>query len=147
MKLILLENVKNLGSTGDEVEAKDGYARNYLIPRKLAMKATPGALRVLEQKRQAKAREEEKIKGECETIAEKIKNTSCTISMETGEEEKLFGAVTSEMIAESLLAEGVNVDKKDILLEEPLKKLGVYNVDIRLHPEVKTQVRVWVVKK
>ena len=91
MKLILLEDVKNLGSTGDEIEVKDGYARNCLIPGKLAMKATPGALCVLEQKKQAKAREEEKIKEKCETLAEKIKNTSCTISMETGEEEKLFG--------------------------------------------------------
>ena len=147
MKLILLEDMKKLGSAGDEVNVKDGYARNYLIPRKLAVEATSGALRILEQKKKANERKEAERKTECEELAEKIKNTSCTISVEAGEEDRLFGAVTSEMISESLASEGVEIDRKKILLEEPLKKLGVYDVDIKLHPEVKTQVRVWIVKK
>ncbi len=147
MKLILIENVRNLGEAGTEVNVKDGYARNYLIPKKLAIEATAGALKVLEQKKKAKQRQEDMMIAQYENVAEKIKDISCTISMEAGEEEKLFGAVTSEMIAESLSAEGVEIDKKNILLEEPIKKLGVYNVDIKLHPEVKTQLRVWVVKK
>ena len=147
MKIILLKDVNKLGEIGDELVVKDGYARNFLFPRKLAIESTKGAMRVLEQKKQEKERRERKIIEESNDLAEKIQATSCTISMESGEEDKLFGSVTSDMITESLKAEGIEIDKKMILLEEPIKALGVYNVDIRLHPEVKTQVRVWVVKK
>ncbi len=147
MRIILMKDMKGLGVVGDELQVKDGYARNYLIPQSVALEATPGAVRTLEQKKLKRVREELKLKEECGVIAEKIKNTSCTISMETGEEEKLFGAVTSDMIAESLLAEGIEVDKKKVELEEPIKALGVYNIDIKLHPEVKAQLRLWVVKK
>lgn len=147
MKVILLKDVENLGSLGDEITVKDGFARNYLIPRNLVMEATDGALRVLEQKKAQRARRDRKIKEECEALAEKIGALSITISMEAGEEDKLFGSVTSEMIAENLLAEGVDVDKKKIDLEEPIKALGVFNVDIRLHSEVTAQARIWVVKK
>ncbi len=147
MNVVLIQDVKGLGTLGDEVKVKDGYARNYLIPRKMAMKSTPSALRVLEQKKKEKVRIEEQIKAECEQIAEKIKGLSCTIMMEAGEEEKLFGTVTTDMIAESLKAEGLEIDKRKIDLEEPIKALGVYNVDIKLHAEVKAQARVWVVKK
>jgi large subunit ribosomal protein L9 len=147
MKVILLKDIEKLGSLGDEVEVKDGYARNYLIPRKAVMASTKGALRVLEQKMREKERREKQIKEECEQLTEKIQAVSCTIAMEVGEDDKLFGAVTSEMIVESLSSESIEIDKKKIILEEPLKVLGVYNVEIRLHPEVKTQVRVWVVKK
>ena len=101
----------------------------------------------MERKRREKAQKESQIKEECQQLAEKIAATSCTISVDAGEEDKLFGSVTSEMIAESLLNEGVEVDKKKIVLEEPIKALGVYNVEIRLHPEVKARVRIWVVKK
>jgi len=147
MKVILLKDTEKLGSLGDEIEVKDGYARNYLIPRKVVMKSTKGALRILEQKMREKERREKQIKEECEQLVEKIQAVSCTIAMEVGEDDKLFGAVTSEMIVESLSSESIEIDKKKIILEEPLKVLGVYNVEIRLHPEVKTQVRVWVVKK
>jgi large subunit ribosomal protein L9 len=147
VKVILLKDVDKLGDIGDEIDVKDGYARNYLIPKKFAVESTGGALRILEQKKREKARREEQIKEECQQIAEKIKNASCTISMEAGEEDKLFGSVTSEMIAESLRAEGIEIDKKSVILEEPLKALGVYNVDIRLHPEITAQLRMWVVKK
>ncbi|MFQ5952316.1 MAG: 50S ribosomal protein L9 [Candidatus Omnitrophota bacterium] len=147
MKLVLMKDVENLGITGDEVEVKDGYARNYLIPRGLAVEATPGALRLLEQKKQKRQRLEQKIKEEYEGLAEKLKEVSCTISMETGEDDKHFGSVTSEMVAQSLQQEGIEVDKKKIIMDEPIKSLGVYNIDVRLHPEVKTQVRIWVVKK
>ena len=147
MKVILLKEVGGLGDIGDEVEVKDGYARNYLIPRKLVIASTKGALKILEQKRHQRERKEKQLKEEAEQIAEKLANVSCTISMEAGEEEKLFGSVTSEMIAESLHGEGFEIDKKNIQLEEPIKSLGVYNVDVWLHPEVKVQVRIWVVKK
>ena len=147
MNVVLIQDVKGLGMLGDEVKVKDGYARNYLIPQKIAMQATPSALRVLTQKKKEKVRIEGKIKAECEQIAEKINALSCTITMEAGEEEKLFGAVTSDMIAESLKAEGIEIDKRKIDLQEPIKALGVYKVDIKLHEEVKAQAKVWVVKK
>ncbi|MGB2599829.1 MAG: 50S ribosomal protein L9 [Candidatus Omnitrophota bacterium] len=147
MKIVLVKDVEGLGIVGDEVEVTDGYARNYLIPGGSAMEATPGALRLLEQKKQKRQRLEQKIKEEFEELAGKMKDASCTISVEAGEEDKIFGSVTSDMIAQSLSQEGIEIDKKKITLVEPIKSLGVYNVDIKLHPEVKAQVRVWVVKK
>ncbi len=147
MKVILIKDVPILGAIGDEVQVKDGYARNFLLPKKIAIKSSAGALKVIEQKKKQKEREEKKFKEGCSLLAEKIKNVSCTISMEAGEGEKLFGSVTSEMIADALKAEGVEVDKKKVSLDEPIKALGVYNIEIKLHPEVKAQARIWVVKK
>ena len=148
MKVILIKDVADLGVLGDKKEVKDGFARNFLIPNKFAIEATDGALRILEKKKQEKQRKEEQLKKEYEQIAGKLKDISCTISMDAGEEDKLFGSVTSEMIAEHLRAEsGAEIDKKQVVLEDPIKALGVYNVEIRLHPEVRTEVRVWVVKK
>ena len=147
MKVILIKDADKLGEIGDELEVKDGYARNYLLPNKIAIEATSGAVKVLEQKKREKAKREEELKKEYQLLAEKIADTSCTISMDAGEEDKLFGSVTSEMIAEAFAAEGVEIDKKKIVLEEPIKALGVYNIDIRLHPEVKAQARVWIIKK
>ena len=147
MKVILIKDVEKLGQIGDEIEIKDGYARNYLIPRKVAIESTKGAVKILEQKRKERARRELLLKEEMQVVAEKIAGISCTISMEAGEEEKLFGAVTTEMIAEALAAEGAEIDKKKIDLAEPIKALGVYTIDVKLHPEVKAQARVWVVKK
>ena len=147
MKVILLKDIDRLGTIGDEVIVKDGYARNYLIPNKFVVESTPGALHIIEQKKKEKARAEQKRVEECQELSEKIKAASCTISVDAGEEDKLFGSVTTEMIAEALSSEGIDIDKKKIVLEEPIKTLGVFNVDIKLHPEVKTQARVWVVKK
>ena len=147
MKVILIKNMERIGNIGDEINVKDGYARNYLIPRMIAIESTAGAVRVLERKKQQHQRKEKKIKEQCEELAKKISATSCTISMESGEEDKLFGTVTAEMIAENLRVEGIEIDKKKIVLEEPIKTLGVYNIEIKLHPEVKTQTRIWVVKK
>jgi len=147
MKIILVKDVDNLGQIGDELEVKDGYARNFLIPQKLALESTDGAVRVLEKKRQERERKEKLVIEEYKVLAEKISGVSCTIAMEAGEEDKLFGAVTSDMISEALNGEGVEIDKKQIVLEEPIKELGVHNVEIKLHPEVRTQARIWVVKK
>ncbi|MDD5633697.1 MAG: 50S ribosomal protein L9 [Candidatus Omnitrophica bacterium] len=147
MKVILLKDISGLGKLGSEVEVKDGYAKNYLIPNNFVVEATKGALRTVEQKKLAASRKEEKLKEEYKKLADKISSISCTISVEAGEEDKLFGAVTSEMIADSLKLEGAEIDKKKVVLDEPIKKLGVYNVEIRLHPDVKTQVKIWVVKK
>lgn len=147
MKVILIKNVPTLGATGEEVEVKDGYARNYLLPRNLAIQATKGAVRVIEQKKQQKEREEKKLKQEASVMADKIKSLSCTIAVGVGEDDKLYGSVTTEMIADALKGEGVEIDKKKIVLDEPIKALGVYTVEIKLHSEVKAQARIWVVKK
>lgn len=147
MKVILIKDVNNLGKIGDELTVKDGYARNHLLPKKEAIEASPGALKVLAQKKNQAIRRSNKLKEECVLIAGKIAEISCTISMEAGEEDKLFGAVTAEMISETLMTEGIEIDKRKIVLEEPIKAIGVYTVEIRLHPEVKAEARVWVVKK
>jgi len=147
VKVILIKDVPNLGELGEELTVKDGYARNYLIPQKVAIESTKGAVQILEQKRQEKARRDQKIKEECEELVKKIEGASFTISMEVGEEEKIFGSVTAEMIAEIMKTEGIEIDKRKIVIEEPIKALGVYNIEIKLHPEVKTEARVWVVKK
>lgn len=147
MKVILIKDVNKLGKIGDEVTVKDGYARNFLLPRKEAIEATAGAVKVLEQKKGQAVRKEKKHKEECVAIAEKIASANCTISMEAGDEDKLFGAVTAEMISETLAVDGINVDKRKIVLEEPIKAIGLYNVEVRLHPEVKAEVKVWVIKK
>jgi large subunit ribosomal protein L9 len=147
VNVILLQDIENLGFLGDKIKVKDGFARNYLFPRNMAMEATAGAVRVLEQKKQQKERLEVKLKGEAGKLADKIKNVSLTIAAESGEEDKLFGSITTEMIKDALKSEGFDVDKKKIELAEPIKKLGVYNVDVRLHSDVKAQIRVWVIKK
>ncbi|MBF0253025.1 MAG: 50S ribosomal protein L9 [Candidatus Omnitrophica bacterium] len=147
MNVILIQDVEKLGKMGDEIKAKDGFARNYLIPQKLAIEATLGAVKIVEKKKKERVLQEQKVKNECQALADKIAQLSCTITVEAGEGDKLFGAVTTEHIAEVLLQEGVEIDKRKILLDEPIKSLGVYNVNIKLHPEVTSQARIWVVKK
>ena len=147
MKIILIKDMEKLGGIGDEVEVKDGYARNCLIPKKFAVEATKGSLHILEQKKREKERREKQLKEECEQLAEKIQAASCTISVDVGENDKLFGAVTSEMIAESLTGEDISIDKKKIILEEPIKTLGVYQIPIKFHQDVEVKIKLWVIKE
>ncbi|OGW85854.1 MAG: 50S ribosomal protein L9 [Omnitrophica bacterium RIFCSPLOWO2_01_FULL_45_10] len=147
MKIILLENIDRLGKTGDIVMVKEGYGRNYLIPKNKAKPATPGNMKILESLREKEAEEINKKLGEAKALADKISGLSLTINVESGEEEKLFGSVSNATIQDALAQEGINIDKKDIILDEPIKKLGVYQVVVNVHPEVKADLRVWVVKK
>jgi len=147
MKVILVKDIEKVGSIGDELEIKDGYARNYLIPKKFAIESNKGAIQILEKKKLEASRREQKIKDECRALAERIKAGSFTIPVDAGEKDKLFGSVTAEMISDFLKVEGIDVDKRKIVLEEPIKALGVYNIEIRLHPEVKAEARIWIVKK
>jgi len=147
MDIILLQNVDKLGKEGDIVHVKDGYARNFILPRKLGIASTPEALKVLERKRKKKEEELEKVKTEAEAVSKKIASVSCTIPVEAGVEDKIFGAVTSDMVKNALKQEGIETDKRDITIKEPIKKLGVYKVDIKLHPEVTAELKIWVVKK
>ena len=146
MKVILLENIDKLGRIGDVITVKEGYARNFLLPGKKAKEATPGNMKILDELKKKQAEEDAKKLKDAQALASKIGAMSLTINAQAGEEDKLFGSVSSEMISASLSTEGIFVDKKDISIEEPIKKLGVYQVVIKIHPEVKASLKVWVVK-
>jgi large subunit ribosomal protein L9 len=147
MKVILIEDVKTLGQAGSQVDVADGYARNYLIPRRLALGATPANARVFENEKKALAKKREKERQEAEALALTLGALSLTISRLAGEDDKLFGSVTNGDVAEALAKEGHKLDKRDIILPEPLKALGIHEVPIQLGHEVKAVVKVWVVKQ
>ncbi|RME28888.1 MAG: 50S ribosomal protein L9 [Deltaproteobacteria bacterium] len=147
MRIILQQDVDNLGTAGDVVDVKDGYARNYLIPKKIAVEADTRNLRRLEHQKRLVAANRVRLKKQAEELAGKLAKASCTIPVLVGEQDKLFGSVTTKDIEEALRKEGLDIPRRNIVLEEPIKKLGVYNVDVRLHPEVTAQVKVWVVAK
>lgn len=147
MKVILLETVDRLGKMGEVVAVKEGYARNYLIPKNKARPATPANMKILESLKAKQADEEKKKLEEAKALGEKISGLSLTIGAQSGEEEKLFGSVSNDAISAALAEEGIIIDKRDILLDEPIKKLGVYQATVKIHPEVKVSLRVWIVKK
>jgi len=142
-----MENVDRLGKIGDLVNVKEGFARNYLIPSNKAKTATPGNMKILESLKKKKTEADAKLLAEAKALAEKISSLSLTITAPSGEEEKLFGSISNDMIAASLAEESVNIDKKDIIIEEPIRKLGVYQVTVKIGPEIKASLRVWIVKK
>jgi large subunit ribosomal protein L9 len=146
VELILLEDVKDLGRIGDKVKVADGFARNYLMPRKLAAKVNPGILRFLEARKLALQKEHEERIAVARAMAGKIASTSVTITAEAGEEDKLYGSVTTTQIAEALAGQGVEIDRHAVVLPEPIRQLGVYEVEIALHSEVRAKVKVWVVR-
>lgn len=147
MEVILRKEHDKLGAVGEKVVVKDGYARNYLIPRGLAYEATEGALQALgEEKKQSVRRTSKELKSS-EKLAQELERVSITIQMKVGEDEKLFGSVTSQMIADSLKEKGFEIDKRIIDLEEPLKALGIYTVNVKLHQNVTGKVKVWVVRE
>ncbi len=147
MKVILRKNHEKLGNIGDVVDVKDGYARNHLLPRNIAFPATKGSVAALEEeKKQAERRVTKDLKGS-EKIAADLEKVSITLQMKVGEDEKLFGSVTSQMIADALKDQGFNIDKRIIDLEEPIKALGIYDVNVKLHQNVNAKVKVWVVRE
>ncbi len=147
MKVILRQNYENLGLIGDIIEVKDGYARNFLIPRQIAYRATPGSLRAIETERRRYDAQQAKIEAEARGQAEKLESVSITIPMKVGEGDRLFGSVTAIMIAEELARQGHNVDRRQIQLEEPIRQLGMFDVSIRLHQNVTATMKVFVVDK
>lgn len=146
MKIILRQDVEKIGKLGETINVKDGYARNYLIPHGLALEATDKGLKIIEKEKQDLIKKMEREKKEIESLAQKIKNTSCTISVEVGLDDKLFGVVTNQDIAKAYEQEGVVIDKRLIDLKDPIKELGVFYVPIKLHPEVTVEAKVWIVK-
>ena len=147
MKVILVEDIDELGKSGDVVKVKDGYARNFLIPKKLVFQVTPQNLKIVQQRKEKRITKEKNEKLKALEIAKKLEAVSCTIPMPVGEGDKLFGTVTSSHICEVLASEGFSFDKKKIEIATPIKKLGVYTIFVKLHPEVAQKVKVWVVKE
>ena len=147
MKIILREDVESLGAAGETVNVKDGFARNYLIPKKLAYPATRSYSRMYEEEKKLKDSRDARVTAQAEETAAKLGNLSLEASVKVGEEDKVFGAVTAADIAELLKDKGYEIDKRDILLEEPLKALGIYNIPVKVAPEIKAEVKVWVIKE
>ena len=147
MKVILKKDIDKLGSFGDKVEVSGGYARNYLFPKELAWPASANYEKKVGELRKRLRDKDEKEKSEALELAKKIEETSLTIEVDSGEDDKLFGSVTSMDITKKLNDSGFDIDKKIIELDQPIKKLGVYKVPVKLHPEVEASCKIWVVKK
>jgi large subunit ribosomal protein L9 len=147
MKVILTEDVTTLGSAGETITVKNGYARNYLIPNGKALRTTTQNVKNFEHQKRLVQAKLNKLKKEAESLVDKIESVSCTVAKAAGEEDKLFGSVTSTDIQKSLQNEGIEIDKRKIILSEPLKSLGIFTVPIKIHPDVTANLKVWVVKE
>jgi large subunit ribosomal protein L9 len=147
MEVILIKDVEKVGRAGSVIKVKDGFARNLLFPKGLAVEVTPGNLKELEGKKKKIAQEQEEKKQEALAIKERISALSLTIPALAQDEKDLYGSITSHEIADLLKEEGVQIDKSLIQLDEPIKALGVYEVPVKLHAEVIVKLKVWVVKK
>jgi len=147
MKVILQVNVPNLGILGEIVDVRDGYGRNYLIPRGLAVRADERNVRRLDHQKRMTAHKKQKLEARAHELAERITDTPISIRRPAGEEDKLFGAVTNRDIAEALLAEGIEVDRRDILLDEPIRHIGLRHVGIKLHSGVEAKLKVYVLRE
>lgn len=145
MKVILIDEIRGLGTRGDVVNVKDGYARNFLIPKKLAREATAGNLKSVEQERKKWALLAQQEKDVAAKAAERVKGIKVTIQKRTGEAGQLFGSVTANEIADALVSKGIEVDKRRIELAHPIKSLGMHDVEVRLHRDVSAQIQVEVV--
>jgi len=146
MKVLLRQNIDKLGKRGEIVNVSDGYARNYLFPKNLAFEPTPQNLRQLDIEKRRFLQQEAELRKSLEAVAEQLKSASITIVARADQDGHLYGSVTESMITEALEEQKVKVDTRCIQLERPIKELGVFNVEVRLHPEITSQVKVWVVE-
>jgi large subunit ribosomal protein L9 len=147
MLVILKENVENLGRIGEVVKVTDGYARNFLIPRKMVVPANENNIAAIEHQKKMLEKKRKAEKLSAEELAKKISGFTCNISRKVGEKDKLFGSVSTNDIADALKSGGIEVEKRSIHIKEPIKSLGVHTVEVKLLPEVTTQLKVWVVKE
>jgi|SRR5947209_4242198 len=145
MKVILTDEIRGLGTRGDIVTVKDGYARNFLLPKKLAREASTGNLKSMEQEKKKWALLADQERDQAQKAADSVKGMKVTIQKRVGETGQLFGSVTSNEIADALVAKGVQVEKRRIELEHPIKSLGVHDVEVRLHRDVTAHIQVEVV--
>jgi len=147
MKVILRRDHETLGKIGDLVDVKDGYARNFLLPRGIAYAALKGNIKSLEEeKKSAEKRNLQDLKT-AESLAAELETVSVTIPVQVGEEDKIFGTVTTQMIADALKEKDYDIDKRKIEIEEPIKSLGIYGVNLKLHQNVSAKIKVWVVRE
>ncbi len=147
MEVILSKDVDRLGRSGQVLKVKDGYARNFLFPNGLALPATPANLKKVEADRQKRTQEEDRVRKEAESLKAKLESLSITMPVLVQEDEKMYSSVTANEILQALKDEGITLEKSAIILDEPLKALGIYQVAVKLHHEVSASVKVWIVKK
>ena len=147
MDVILREDIDKLGARGQVVNVAAGYARNFLLPKKMAVAATESNKKIVEQERQSHLRKEAKQKGEAEDLSKMLTGVSVTISQKAGENDQLFGSVTSKDVADALAGRNFTIDRRKIQLDEPIKQLGEYKVPVRLYKYVMAEVTVLVVKE
>ncbi|MBI4428160.1 MAG: 50S ribosomal protein L9 [Ignavibacteriales bacterium] len=147
MKVILRQDFEKLGQMGQVVDVKNGYARNYLFPRNIAYPATPSSLKMLEEEKKQHAKKLDKERKSSETLAAQLEKVSLTVKMKVGEDDKLFGSVTSQMISDSLKEKGFTLDKRQIELDDSIKALGVYDVNVKLAGGLAGKLKVWVVRE
>lgn len=147
MKVILRKNFDQLGKVGDVVDVKDGYAHNFLFPRQIAYVAIPGNVKALEEEKKQMTRKHEKELKVAETLAAELEKVSISIAVKVGEEDKLFGSVTTQMIADALKEKGFEIDKRKIEIEEPIKALGIYSVNVKLYHSVTAVIKTWIVRE
>jgi len=147
MEVILNKDIDRVGKAGSIIKVKDGFARNFLIPNGLALPVTPSNIRKLEQEKERKNTHLEKIKREAEQLKAQLERSSLTIPVLTHEDDKLYAGINALDLTNALKDEGFSIDRDLIILDEPLKSLGIYEVSVKLHPEVIAKIKVWVVKK
>lgn len=147
MEVILREDIDKLGNRGEIVKVAPGFARNFLLPKRLAVPATDANRKIVEQERQAHLRKEAKVKTEAEDLSKLLTGVSVTIAQKAGEQDQLFGSVTSKDVADALAAKNFTIDRRKIQLDEPIKQLGEFKVPVKLHKDVTAEVTVSVVKE
>jgi len=146
MDVILLKDLEQLGKEGTVVHVKPGFARNYLLPRGLALPATPDHVRAVEERKRQAQRRLARVHQQAQELQQKLESRSLTMKLNLGEREVAFGSITVHDIVQALVQEGITVEKHAIALEEPIKALGIYEIPVRLHPEVTATLKLWVVK-
>ena len=147
MDIILTQDLEHLGRSGEVVKVKDGYARNYLLPRQLAMAATASNIKRMEKDRARREALYQEQKQQAQARAAELSKVSLTMAVEVNDQEKLYGAVTDAEILKALETEGQKVDKKSLVVAKAIEELGIFEVGVKLHPEVTAKVRLWVTKK
>ncbi len=147
MKVILTKDTDKFGKLGDVVEVKDGFARNYLIPQGKAMPSTNSNLRIIEDMKLKAQRLKDRELQDAKDYADKLSKVSCTVPVQVGPDDKLYGSITPSDIQKALEQEGFQIDKKAVNIDSPMEALGIYSVSVSVHPQVKANVKVWVVKK
>jgi large subunit ribosomal protein L9 len=147
MEVILSRDVDRIGKAGQVVRVKDGFARNFLLPNNLALPVTPANVKKLEEEKRRKSLELEKTRKEAEAVKARLEALSLTMPVLVQEEDKMYASITAQDISGALKDEGIEIDKNLIVMDSPIKALGIYEVSVKLHPEISTKIKVWIVKK